>query len=123
MKAAYSFGVSPAQASINLDELFKSINAFCALCDEPAKVPMHYFLLFLEVARLRGHCTYRQLENVLGLANSSVSRTVNALGAEYRNGKPGLGLLTTFKDPDEGRRLIVTFTPKGLAFLRQFQAV
>jgi DNA-binding MarR family transcriptional regulator len=84
---------------------------------------MHHFLLFLYVARFGGRCTYRQLEDALDLTNSSVSRTVNALGAEHRNGKPGIGLLTTYSDPDEGRRMIVTFTPKGSALVRQLQSI
>jgi|LakMenEpi13Jul12_1017406.scaffolds.fasta_scaffold09851_1 DNA-binding MarR family transcriptional regulator len=108
---------------MNLDDLNLAVTAFASHHANPTHVSMHHFLLFLYVARFGGRCTYRQLENGLALENSSVSRTVNALGAEHRNGKPGLGLLTTYNDPDEGRRFIVTFTPRGAALLRHLQAI
>jgi len=108
---------------MNLDCLNLAATAFTSQHEIPTHVSMHHFLLFLYVARFGGRCTYQQLEDGLGLNNSSVSRTVNAMGAEHRNGKPGLGLLNTYNDPDDGRRLIVTFTPKGSALLRQLQAI
>jgi DNA-binding MarR family transcriptional regulator len=106
---------------MELDQLAAAADAFAAQHADPTAVPLHHFRLFIEVARLGGRCTYRQLENGLSLNNSSVSRTVNALGPEHRNGKPGLNLLTTFPDPQEGRRLIVALSPKGSALLRQLQ--
>jgi hypothetical protein len=102
---------------MNLDDLCKAMNAFASYYDDPANVPLHHFRLFLEVEQLCERCTYLQLENSLRLKNSSVSRTVNALGEVHRNGKPGLGFLTTNNDPDEGRRFVVTYTRKGYAFL------
>jgi len=108
---------------MNLDDLNLAATAFTSQHETPTHVSMHHFLLFLYVARFGGRCTYRQLEDGLALDNSSVSRTVNAMGAEHRNGKPGLGLLTTYNDPDEGRRFIATLTPKGSALLRQLQAI
>ncbi len=106
---------------MDLDRLAAAADAFAAQHEDPAAVPLHHFRLFIEVGRLGGRCTYRQLEDQLRLNNSSVSRTVNALGAEHRRGRPGLGLLTTYPDPEEGRRLIVAFSPKGSALLRQLQ--
>lgn len=108
---------------MELDQLAAAADAFAAQHDDPTAVPLHHFRLFLEVARVGGRATYRQLENALALNNSSVSRTVNALGAEHRTGRPGLGLLTTYPDPEEGRRLVVALTPKGSALLRQLQTL
>jgi DNA-binding MarR family transcriptional regulator len=103
--------------------LAAATDAFAAQHDDPTGVPLHHFRLFIEIGRLGGKCTYRQLENELRLNNSSVSRTVNALGAEHRTGRPGLGLLTTHPDPKEARRLIVALSPKGSALLRQLAAL
>lgn len=106
---------------MDLDRLAAAADAFAAQHDDPTAVPLHHFRLFVEVGRLNGRCTYRQLQDRLNLNNSSVSRTVNALGAEHRRGRPGLGLLSLVPDPDEGRRNLVGLTPKGLALMRQLQ--
>lgn len=106
---------------MDLQQLAAATDAFAAQHSDPTAVPLHHFRLFIEVGRLGERCTYRQLEGNLRLNNSSVSRTVNALGAEHRRGRPGLGLLVTYPDPDEGRRLIVALSPKGSALLRQLQ--
>ncbi|MFO0016128.1 MAG: hypothetical protein ACK52U_06165 [Synechococcaceae cyanobacterium] len=106
---------------MDLNQLAAASDAFSAQYDDPTAIPLHHWRLFLEICRLGGRCTYRQLQENLCLNNSSVSRTVNALGAEHRTGRPGLGLLTTYPDPEEGRRLIIALTPKGSALLRQLQ--
>ena len=106
---------------MELDRLAAALDSFAAQHDDPTAVPLHHLRLFVEVGRLNGRCTYRQLQDTLNLNNSSVSRTVNALGAEHRRGRPGLGLLSLTPDPDEGRRNLVGLTPKGLALMRQLQ--
>jgi DNA-binding MarR family transcriptional regulator len=106
---------------MELDRLAAALDSFAAQHDDPTAVPLHHLRLFIEVGRLGGRCTYRQLQDTLNLNNSSVSRTVNALGAEHRRGRPGLGLLSLAPDPDEGRRNLVGLTPKGLALMRQLQ--
>lgn len=108
---------------MDLDRLAAATDAFAAQHDDPAAVPLHHLRLFVEVGRLGGRCTYRQLEGGLRLNNSSISRTCHALGAEHRTGRPGLGLLTINPDPGEGRRNIVALSPKGSALLRQLQAL
>jgi DNA-binding MarR family transcriptional regulator len=84
---------------------------------------LHHFRLFLEVAMNKNGCTYRHLEEALNLDNGSISRTVTALGAKHRTGRPGLGLLTTSRDPEEPRRLLVSLTPKGTALLRHIEGL
>lgn len=106
---------------MDMDQLAAAADAFAAQYADPTAVPLHHFRLFIEVARLEGRCSYRQLERGLSLNNSSVSRTVNALGPEHRTGRPGLNLLATYPDPQEGRRLVVSLSPKGQALLRQLQ--
>lgn len=108
---------------MELDKLAAAADAFAAQHDDPTAVPLHHWRLFIEIGRLGGRCTYRQLESQLRLNNSSVSRTVNALGVEHRKGRPGLGLLTTYPDPEEGRRLVVALSPKGAALMRQLTTI
>jgi len=108
---------------MDLAKLAAAADAFAAQHRDPTAVPLHHWRLFIEVGRLGGRCTYKQLQDALSLNNSSVSRTCNALGTEHRNGRPGLELLTTFPDPKEGRRFIVALTPKGAALLRNLQTM
>lgn len=70
-----------------------------------------------------GRCTYEDLEAALNLSNSTVSRTVHALGDTRRRGYDGHGLLETFRDPDEGRRFMVRLTAKGKALVRQLEGL
>ena len=108
---------------MDLDKLAAAADSFAAQHDDPAAVPLHHWRLFLEVCRLDGRTTYRELQQRLNLNNSSVSRTVNALGEQHRTGRSGLGLLITYPDPEEGRRYCVTLSPRGHALLRQLQAL
>ena len=48
----------------------------------------------------------------LDIAQSSVSRNCYKLGDKTRDGI-GIGLLQSFKDPEEGRRKLVCLTAKG----------
>jgi DNA-binding MarR family transcriptional regulator len=105
------------------ESLALACGAFAAHHKDPTAVPFHHFRLLLEVAMHKGGCTYRHLEEALNLDNGSVSRTVTALGAWHRTGRPGLGLLTTSRDPEEHRRLIVSLTPKGAALLRHIESL
>jgi DNA-binding MarR family transcriptional regulator len=103
-----------------MDEFEMALAIFSGLYSDPANVPLHHFRLFLAVGR-RGQCLYRDLEEELDLNNSSVSRTVNALALVHRNGKPGLDLVATFPDPEEGRRFIISLTVKGRLLYKQMQ--
>lgn len=114
-------GIYPLRR-MDLDQLAVALDAFASHHPDPTNVPSHHLRLFVEVARLGGRCTYRQLQERLHIDNSSVSRTVHALGELHRNKRPGLGLLTIQPDPEEGRRHVVALTDKGSAFLRSLIA-
>jgi DNA-binding MarR family transcriptional regulator len=103
-----------------MDQFEMALALYSGLYSDPANVPLHHCRLFLAVGR-RGQCRYRDLEEELDLNNSSVSRTVNALAQVHRNGKPGLDLITTFPDPEEGRRFMITLTVKGRLLYKQIQ--
>ena len=105
---------------MDLSQLESALAAFSVL--SPTSFPVHHAEVFLLVAR-EGPCTYEEIEEALNLSNSTVSRTVMALGELHRKGYPGHALLETYKDPEEGRRYRVRLTAKGKALLRQLQAI
>jgi DNA-binding MarR family transcriptional regulator len=105
---------------MDLDQLANGLAAFAVL--DPTALPLHHVQVFIFVA-LHGHTTYRQIEEGLNLSNASVSRTVNALSDTHRTGRGGHRLLTTIKDPDEGRRLLIGISPRGQALLRQLRQI
>lgn len=55
----------------------------------------------------------RELEQVTGLATSSISRNVAALGKIHRKGVPGHDLLLTKEDPMDRRVKLVYPTARG----------
>jgi DNA-binding MarR family transcriptional regulator len=101
---------------MDLRQLASALSAFAV--HSPTHWPNHFSQLFLAVAEHQP-ATFRELGDVLGLSNSAISRTVAALGDTNRKGADGFGLVAVAPDPYEGRRLIVTLTPKGEALKRQ----
>ena len=68
--------------------------------------------ILLEIAR-KPLSTMQELADATGVALSSVSRNLDALGDRHRKGKPGLGLVAKDWDPREVRRMVAWLTPKG----------
>lgn len=77
--------------------------------------PQMYQLL-MEIAVQPG-ITMQNLMERTGLALSSVSRNLMALGEWHRFGKPGLNFVETVEDPQERRRKIAFLTPQGRKFV------
>lgn len=105
---------------MDLRELERALAAFSVL--SPTSLPLHHVQVFLYVAR-HGRCSYEMLEEALDLNNSTVSRTVHSLGEKHRKGYDGHGLLGLSRDPEEGRRYMVSLTSKGKALLRQLEGL
>ena len=115
------FLVSPSESPVEIKRLQKALSAFSAF--EKTHLPMHFAQVLLIVAEQPGGCTFKVIEDRLGLKNSAVSRTVMALGATDRKGQPGYGLVTSQRDPDEGRRFLVRLTNAGNKLIRELQAI
>lgn len=105
---------------MDLRQLEGALAAFSVL--RPTQFPVHHAEVFLYVAT-HPNCTYADIEKALNLSNSTVSRTVHALGETHRKGYEGLELLEVFADPGEGRRYLVRPTAAGKALVRQLQAL
>ena len=105
---------------MDLFELEKALEAFATL--NPTAFPAHHIQVFLHVSKNPG-CTYAEIEQALNLTNSTVSRTINALGQVHRKGYAGFDLLEVKPDPEEGRRFTVWLTAKGQALKRQLDKI
>ena len=105
---------------MDLDQLEAALAAFSVL--EPTGLPVHHVQVYLTVAKTEP-CLYDNIEQHLGLSNASVSRTVNALSDVHRTGREGLRLLKIAKDPEEGRRYLVSLSTRGRALLRQIKSL
>ena len=103
---------------MDLRQLEMALAAFSVL--SPTSFPVHHAEIFLVVAR-QGQVSYRELEEALNLSNSTVSRTVHALGEVHRKGYGGHGLLELVRGPEEGRRFLIRLTAKGKALARQLE--
>ena len=89
-------------------------------------MPVHFCQAYLEVCladEANEPCTFRRLEEALDLTNSSVSRTVAALGKAHRRGHDGFDLVDVIRDPEQGRRFLIRLTPKGRVFKKVILSV
>lgn len=102
-----------------LERLSRSLGLIAAL---DSQLPLHFVRVFVFVASSRS-CTYAEIEQALDLHNSSVSRTLHALGARHRSGEKGLGLVEVFIDPEQGRRYRARLTKKGRALLQALELI
>jgi len=82
-----------------------------------AELPMQQAAILLAVA-MRPGIVAAELEDVMSLSQSSVSRGIHALSAVHPKGVPGLGLVESLTDPQDGRRACLYLTEKGLNFVR-----
>lgn len=105
---------------MHLDQLARALDAFRA--HEPTHLYAHAIAVYLEVAR-KAPVTYEEIAETTGITTSSVSRIIESLGQENRNGRPGLNLVRTEKDPKEGRRYIAVLTAKGERLAHQLKGI
>ena len=105
---------------MDLRQLESALAAFAVF--DPTHLPIHFVQIFLLVGR-EGQMTFQELMGELNLTNSAISRSVMAMGEIHRKGKPGFDLLETRKDHREGRRFLVSLSPKGKALYRQLQGL
>lgn len=108
--------------NVRSDEVSTLIRVLEALRRLDPDMPIQYALSFLTVARNEG-LSIRELSERLGIAQSSASRNVAALGPWHSFGKPGHDLVQAVEDPRERRRKVVTLTPKGRALVDELRAL
>ena len=105
--------------SLETSSLNRLLSALAPAADLlPGAMMAHHIQVLLLVARA-GSVTYKGLGDALNLSNASISRSVDAMGAQPRRRQEGLGLLEKYPDPEEGRRYLVRLTRRGHAIVRQ----
>ena len=98
-----------------LRDLFRSIEVFREL---NAEMPMQTASMFLMVAMKPG-VHQRDLPDLLGLSQSSISRNLQVLGNANRQGKPGLGLVEQRIGSLGGKTPELHLTQAGKAMARR----
>jgi DNA-binding MarR family transcriptional regulator len=86
--------------------------------DMSLQIPVSMVEIFLLIAMNEG-CSLRELVELSGRPQSTVSRQTLDLAERNRNMEPGLGLVTWRIAPDELRRKEYYLTDKGKALLRR----
>jgi DNA-binding MarR family transcriptional regulator len=82
------------------------------------QIPASMIEAFLRVALNEG-CSLRDIVELSGKPQSTVSRHLLDLGDRNRKGEPGLGLVSWRIAPDELRRKEYSLTAKGRGLLRR----
>jgi DNA-binding MarR family transcriptional regulator len=108
-------------ATGQLTVLNKMLSLIKAFRDVDPEFPIQQAETLLWIA-LRPGVSVQELCNLTGMAQSSVSRNVAALGHIHRKGEPGYDMIDAQKDPQNPRRLIMFLTQKGRAFVAQTMA-
>jgi DNA-binding MarR family transcriptional regulator len=86
--------------------------------DHSPQIPASMIEAFLLVALNEG-CSLRQVVEMSGKPQSTMSRQLLDLGDRNRTGAPGLGLVEWRIAPEELRRKEYYLTPKGRALLKR----
>lgn len=110
-----SFGL-PEESSkrLRLDGLFDQIELFRTLDPE---IQAQGLSTFLVIAMSDPEpISMRVLADRVGIAQSSCSRNVAALGKIHRHGRPGHQLVESYEDSMDRRTKLVKLTPKGRRF-------
>ena len=105
---------------MDLRQLESAVASFAVL--DPTHFPIHFVQIILLVGK-EGQMTFQELMEELNLTNSAISRSVMAMGEVHRKGRAGFDLLETRRDHREGRRFVVSLSPKGKALYRQLQSI
>ena len=118
-KHVFSGLLAPANI-VDLDRLAAGLQVLGSL--DPQALPLHHAQVFVFVAT-KGSVTYREIEDHFGISNASASRTINSLGETSGHRKQPLGLVVSYPDPEDGRRLRVRLTKRGEQLLRTLQSI
>ena len=96
--------------TIQLLEIFRSL-------DPTTEITLGEVASLIQIAiaeqRDGSSVTITELADKAGVSLASSSRYVKALSTQDRQGREGLGLVSSVRDPSDDRRKIVTMTPDG----------
>lgn len=89
-----------------------------SLRDMDSDMPVVQMSVLFHVAMNEG-VTQREICAALSLPTSTTSRSVASLSEVHRLGKPGLGLISWYDDPEDRRTKRLVLTPKGRTFIER----
>lgn len=97
---------------------------------EQRDIPMSVALTFLGVALWERQedsgaepTTLEELAVKVGAPATTISQHLRYLGACYRDGRPGLGLVETEEYPHNRRKKVFYLTSKGRGLIRQIDMI
>lgn len=102
---------------MDINLLVRSLEAFADI-DPEIQLPAVMTLLF--VAQ-RGQCSQKDVEENLGMSNSSASRNVSYWTERRFDRKPGVGFIRRQEDDHDRRTKVLSLTPTGEAFLERLR--
>lgn len=105
----FSMGVRGLLRAFEMIETFRRVRP---------EMPIQMASVFLAVAMKPG-IYQRELAPLLGMAQSSVSRNVMALGPKTRHGGPGLNLVVQRHEPTDGKSYELHLTKEGRELARR----
>lgn len=107
-----------------MDKLAKMEVALSLLTDIYYKATVNHLRVFLYVAgRPTEVINTRDLPDALGLAQTTISRTVRSMATKSYLHDTGFGLLRLSIDPEDERQRIVELTPRGKELANEFRRV
>ncbi len=86
------------------------------------EIPAQVIATFLYVAS-HDDCNKIDMEKALAFSSASGSRNTDWLSEFHRLNKPGLGLITKYRDETNRRRQILKLTPKGRILANQLKQI
>lgn len=108
-----------ANRMLGLLKVFEIINV---LRDTHPEMPMQMASVFVVIAMQPG-IYQRDLPDIIGISQSSVSRNVTALSGRTRHGTNGLGLIIRRHDPENGRGYDLHLSKAGRALAERLAAL
>lgn len=114
--AKASQGITPLQAKgqqTALNSIVRVIKEFRSLNE---LFPLQHAETFLHIA-MRPGITVKELCDLTGQSQSSMSRHIAEMTLAGRGGRSGHDLVEDRRDPVEARRIAVFLTPKGKTFV------
>src|SRR5262245_33534733 len=106
-------------ASEQLAQALRLIEAFRTLDRLMASEQM---VVFLQIALATNGITSRELQQLTGLSQSAIGRSVAYFGKRHYRRKPGLDMLEEHPDPKHSTRVIYGLNHKGRYFAATLEA-
>ena len=114
--------LDPLQRAVTDTQVERLCTAMNLLRKMDSEMPAQLVCSLFYIAS-HNYCHKQAVEEDLQLTVAAGSRNTDWLSDDHRLNKPGLGLITKQRDPNNGRRLQMVLTPKGQVLVDQIKDV